>query len=157
MGLSPATHRFSQTFALLAQRAEASVVHSPPWLRKCVVAILLLGVCLLSAMEMKYSWIESRFFAMEAARVNYKLAPGPNRSIEYPDAGPYDLQLGYSMQPTFLERLRSEGYSIEEQARDSGWSLLLARLGIYPIYHEKNQAGLGYCYQWRNSIYFFRG
>ena len=114
------------------------------------------SIVLLVAAEMEFSWIESRFFAAEAAKVSYKLAPGPSRSIRYPDAGPYDLQRGYSMQPAFLDRLRGEGYSIEEQARDSGWSLLLARLGVYPIYHEKNQAGLDIVDDRGGSLYSFR-
>jgi membrane peptidoglycan carboxypeptidase len=155
MGSSPATHWLSQTFAFLAQRAEASVVESPRWLRKGAVAILLLSIVLLVTTEMKFSWIESRFFA-EAAKVSYTLAPGPSGSIRYPDAGPSDLQRGYSNLPVFLGRLRDQGYSIEEQARDSGWSLLLERLGVYPIYHEKNQAGLDIVDHRGGSLYSFR-
>jgi membrane peptidoglycan carboxypeptidase len=105
---------------------------------------------------MKFSWIESRFFAAEASKAHYSLAPGPSGSIRYPAAGPYDLQRGYSTLPLYLDRLRGAGYSIEEQARDSGWSLTLARLGVYPIYHEKDKAGLDIVDQRGRSLYSFR-
>jgi membrane peptidoglycan carboxypeptidase len=154
--LSPAAHRLSRTFALPAQGGDALVDESPRWFRKGAAAIFLLGIGLLVAGEMKFSWLESRFFAAEASRVNYKLASGPSERIRYPDAGPYDLQRGYSILPVFFDRLRGEDYSIEEQARDSGWSLLLARQGVYPIYHEKNQAGLDIVDSRGATVYSFR-
>jgi membrane peptidoglycan carboxypeptidase len=55
-----------------------------------------------------------------------------------------------------LDRLCGEDYSIEEQARDSGVSLFLARLGVYPIYHEKDQAGLDIVDRNGGSLYSFR-
>jgi membrane peptidoglycan carboxypeptidase len=154
MGSFPAAHRLSDTFVLLAQRAEASVVESSRW-RWTGAAVLLLSVGFLAA-EMKFSWIESRFFAAEAAKINYRVSAGPSGSIRYPDAGPYDLRLGYSMMPEFLNRLRGEGYGIEDQARDSRRSLFLSRLGVYPIYHEKNQAGLDIVDHQGVSLYQFR-
>jgi membrane peptidoglycan carboxypeptidase len=156
MGSFPAAHRLSHSFVLLAQRAEASVIDSSRWRWTSAAAILLLSISLLAATEMKFCWIESRFFAAEAAKINYRVSPGPSASIRYPDAGPYDLRLGYSMMPEFLNRLRGERYSIEEQARDSRRSLLLARLGVYPIYHEKNQAGLDIVDHRGVGLYQFR-
>jgi membrane peptidoglycan carboxypeptidase len=156
MGSSPAPHWLSDTFARLTQRAEAHVIWSSRWLRKGTAAVLLFGTGLLVATEMKFSWIESGFFAATASKVSHTLAPGPSGRILYPDAGPYDLQLGYSTIPAYLDRLRGEDFSIEEQARDSDVSLSLARLGIYPIYHEKNQAGLDIIDRNGGSLYSFR-
>lgn len=156
MGSLPAAHRLSHSFVLLARRAEASVIESSRWRWMVAAAILLLSFSLLVATETKYSWIESRFFAAEAAKIGYKVSPGPSGSIRYPDAGPYDLRLGYATMPAFLERLRGEGYSIEQQARDSRRSLLLASLGFYPIYHEKNQTGLDIADHRGVSLYQFR-
>ena len=44
--------------------------------------------------------------------------------------------------PRFQARLQAAGYQLTAQARDSALSLTLARFGLYPIYHEKTQAGL---------------
>ena len=102
MGSSPAAHWISQAFALLTQRAEVPVVLDlPRWRRKCALVVFLLATGLLMAAEMKFSWIESRFFAAEASKASYKLAPGSSRSIRYPAAGPYDLQRGYSTLPAY--------------------------------------------------------
>jgi hypothetical protein len=151
-----AGRRFARTFALLTERIEVPAVESSRWRRKFTVAILFFGISLLIATEMKFAWIESHLFAAEVAKMSFELAPGPSEKIRYPDAGPYDLRRGYSMLPAFLGRLRGEGYSIEEQARVSGASLLLARLGVYPIYHEKNQAGLDIVDHRGDSLYLFR-
>jgi hypothetical protein len=53
-------------------------LESSRWLRKGTVAFLLLSFVLLLAAEMKFSWIECRFFAAEAAQVSYKVAAGPS-------------------------------------------------------------------------------
>jgi membrane peptidoglycan carboxypeptidase len=156
VGLSPANALFSRLITPPAQRAEASFAKAPRRLGKRAITVVLLSIGLLAASEMKFSWIESRFFAAQASRLRFALAPGPSASIRYPAAGPYDLQRGYSSLPAFLDRLRNENYTIEEQARDSGSSLLLARLGVYPIYHEKNQAGLDIVDQRGGVLYSFR-
>jgi membrane peptidoglycan carboxypeptidase len=156
MGSSPTDHWFWQAFGLRAQTAEAPVVESSRWRRKCALAFFLLGIGVLTATEMKSSWIESRFFAAGASKASYKLAPGSSSSIRYPAAGPYDLQRGYATLPAYLNRLGGEGYSVQEQARDSDSALLLDRLGIYPIYHEKNQAGLDIVDDRGGSLYSFR-
>lgn len=156
MGLSPANALLSRLFTLPAQPTEASSAKVPRRLGKGAISVVLLGIGLLVASEMKFSWIESRFFAAQASRLRYKMAPGPSASIHYPDGGPYDLERGYSTLPAFLDHLRTENFTIEEQARDSGSSLLLARFGVYPIYHEKNQAGLDIVDQRSGVLYSFR-
>src|ERR1700740_3746984 len=115
MGLAPSDHWFSQTFALLTQRAEAAVMETSRWRRKCALALFLPAAGLLIGAEIKLNWIESRFLAAEASKVNYTLAPGPSGSIRYPAAGPYDIQRGYAILPAYLYRLSREGYSIQEQ------------------------------------------
>lgn len=120
-----------------------------------VLAVLLAGG-LLAVTEAKFSWIEARIFAAEASRTRFVLAPGPSTRIGYPEAGPYDLRRGYSSLPLFLEHLDGEGFRIEEQARDSGAALFLDRLGIYPIYHEKSQAGIEIADEAGRSLYGFQ-
>lgn len=113
-------------------------------------------ISLLLAVEMKSSWLESRFFAREAAKISYSVAAGPSRSVEYPQGGPFDRQRGYSLLPAFLNRLRGEGYRIEKQARNSPWSVRFTHWGIYPVYHEKNDAGLDISDRGGMSLYSFR-
>lgn len=155
MGLSPEVHHLPWLFARQQQHAK-KVRALPNGRRKGMWVVLLLSIGLLAATEAKFSWIEARFFAAEAAQVRFELAPGPSRSIGYPRAGPYDQQRGYSEMPVLLDRLHGEGYDIEEQARDSGTSLFLDHLGIYPIYHEKSQAGIEITDDEGRSLYSFR-
>ena len=117
---------------------------------------LLLTTGLIVALEMKFSWIQSRLFSAEAAKVRYSVVEGPSQSIAYPEGGPLDRQRGYSSLPAFLDRLHGEGYRIEEQARNSPWSMLLTHWGIYPVYHEKSAAGLDIGDRKGRSIYSFR-
>ncbi|TWW09553.1 glycosyl transferase family 51 [Planctomyces bekefii] len=67
---------------------------------------------------------------------------GPSSDILFPENGPYDVTLGYSMLPGMLERLSKKGFEIEAQSRFSPMLLRYARSGVSPIYKEKQQAGL---------------
>ncbi len=62
--------------------------------------------------------------------------------MEHPPQGPYDQRLGFSDLHRFVSRLQASGYRIDAQARDTSTSIALTRLGVFPIYREKNQAGL---------------
>lgn len=156
MGSSPKAHRLPQLFARERQGTRELVVASAYGRGKVALAILLLSVGLLAVTEAKFSWIEARLVAVEVSKVHYELAPGPSGRIVYPEGGPYDMRRGYSNLSTFLERLHGEGYDIEEQARDSSTSLLLERLGVYPIYHEKDQAGIDIADDAGRSLYGFQ-
>src|SRR5260370_219414 len=92
--------------------------------------------------EVRTSWLESHTFAAIATRVAYRVRSGPSSSISFPRAGPYDERLGYSRIPDFVTRAHLDGYVVSAQARDSMSYMTLTRLGVYPIYHEKTQAGL---------------
>jgi membrane peptidoglycan carboxypeptidase len=102
--------------------------------------IFLLAILLL--LEMKSSWLESRVFAAIAGRLTFSVEQGASDAIPYSGAGPYDDRLGYSHLPKFLTQLESSGFRLESQARESKMYLFLSKLQIYPIYHEKAQAGL---------------
>jgi len=96
----------------------------------------------LVALELHSSWLEAHVLAATARSMKFFVAPGPSRAIHYPGAGPYDHRLGYADLPRFVRRVEASGYRVTAQARDSTLYLLLTRLGLYPVYHEKNQAGL---------------
>ena len=56
--------------------------------------------------------------------------------------GPTTSVWAFSELPGFISRLHARGYRINAQARDTKTSIALTHLGLFPIYHEKNQAGL---------------
>ena len=138
-GVSPASDWFSRRFARVAQRVEAP---RRSWRGPLAGGVAVLAVASLAAVEMKTSWAESRVLARMARKLTFTVAAGPSDRISFPDAGPYDRRLGYAMLPAWIHRLENEGYVIEQQARVSESAMRLARFGIYPIYREKNQAGI---------------
>src|ERR1700709_1959989 len=74
--------------------------------------------------------------------VAFTLADGASNSIRFPASGPYDLRLGYALEPSFEERLTARGFAVSSQARDSARMLALADDGLFLPYDEKDQAGL---------------
>ncbi len=102
------------------------------------------GVTIVTAavLEVKNSWIESGVFREADRHLSYQLGEGKSASIHYPGDGPYDWTLGYARIPAFLPRLEGRGYRIEAQAHSSELFASLSRLGLYPIYAQKDQAGL---------------
>jgi membrane peptidoglycan carboxypeptidase len=109
-----------------------------------VAIAVVAGVTIATAvgLELKNSWIESGVFREADRHLSYQLADGKSASIHYPGAGPYDWTLGYARLPAFLPRLEANGYRIEAQAHSSDLLASLSRLGLYPVYRQKDQAGL---------------
>jgi membrane peptidoglycan carboxypeptidase len=109
------------------------------------LAIISLIVCALLAallVELKTSWLQARLLAAAARRATYSVEPGPSPSVLYPASAPYTDRLGYSRLPVFLAGLNRAGYEVTAQARASSFSERLSKLGLFPIYREKPQAGL---------------
>ena len=102
------------------------------------------GVTIVTAivLELKYSWIESRVFREADRHLSYQLAEGKSASIHYPGDGPYDWALGYARIPEFLPRLEAKGFAIEAQAHSSELLASFSRFGLYPVYQQKDRAGL---------------
>lgn len=92
--------------------------------------------------EMRTSALQARFFSGVAGELGAALATGPAPEPLIPSAGPYDHRLGYTRLPAMLERLDTSGYRVAAQARPSGRHRNLVRSGLFPIYDEKDQAGL---------------
>jgi membrane peptidoglycan carboxypeptidase len=119
-----------------------------PWLKNNRVQkaayVLVAGVAIVTAvaLELKSSWIQSRIFHETDRHLSYQLADGKSRSIRYPSGGPYDWALGYARIPDFLPHLEAKGYRIEAQADSSELLVSLTGIGLYPVYRQKDQAGL---------------
>jgi len=103
-----------------------------------------IGVLAIAAviLELRNSWLESLVFPTADRHLTYRVTDGPSNAIHYPAAGPYDWTLGYARMPVLLLRLQAAGYHVEAQAQDSKLYSILADTGVYPIYHQKDQAGL---------------
>jgi membrane peptidoglycan carboxypeptidase len=105
-----------------------------------LVALLLAGY--LGWDEYRSSERQALYFSQLVRRVSCRLGPGPSPAPLLSPNGPYDQRLGYAGLPQMTRLLEANGFVVEEQARASETMQELTRLGIFPIYREKTQAGL---------------
>src|SRR6266851_406154 len=110
--------------------------------RRVILAgcLVLLGLAVYA--ESRTSYLEAMLFSHLNSGMNVALQPGPSESIRFPKSGPYDERLGYSQLPEFITSLTERRYAVDNAAR---WSPRLASFvhkGAFPIYPEKDQAGL---------------
>ncbi len=110
----------------------------------------------LPATELRSSWLQSRILTAISHRMTFAVLPGPSESIRYTRSGPYDERLGYSRIPEFVQRIESRGYKIEAQARPSNMYVAMTDLGVFPIYREKDDAGLEILDRDGKPMYEFR-
>jgi membrane peptidoglycan carboxypeptidase len=104
--------------------------------------LVVVGLVALITRELLSSALEAKYLARTAQQMTWQVLPGPSTCIRYPNQGPYDLRLGYSKLPDYLERLQTAGWQIDEQARISIQMARAADFGLFLPYHEKDQAGL---------------
>ena len=110
-------------------------------LRICLLVILLMALAAL-VFEMRTSWLQSYLLPPYAKSLTWQVADGTSDAIEFPAAGPYDQRLGYAALGRFTTRLNERGYAVTAQSRFSTPLLDYSRLGLFPPYREKSQAGL---------------
>ncbi|MDP1532332.1 MAG: transglycosylase domain-containing protein, partial [Rubrivivax sp.] len=104
--------------------------------------ILALGLAALVAWELLSSALEAKYLARTAQKMTWQMRTGPSERIRYPGQGPYDIRLGYSKLPDYLQRLDKAGWQIDQQAHITIQMARVADLGLFLPYHEKDQAGL---------------
>jgi membrane peptidoglycan carboxypeptidase len=92
--------------------------------------------------EIQTSKFQSEYISSISKQLSYKLDNGPSSSIRFPQYGPYDERLGYTLLPEVIPRLEKSGYAIAAQASSSPMMTQLVDDGLFAIYHEKTQAGL---------------
>lgn len=125
---------------------------SPPppvrrrWWR-LIGGLLFLAVCAalgaLIAEELRSSRWQAHYLAPIAAEVGFTVEPGAaDTMLRAPESGPYDIRLGYTQMPAFLGRLGERGFRVTHQARPSPRLVELSDLGLFPVYREKDSAGL---------------
>ena len=110
--------------------------------RIAVAVVAAVTIVTAVGLELKNSWIESEVSREADRHLTYRLTEGKSASIHYPGAGPYDWTLGYARIPKFLPRLEAHGYRIVAQAHSSEWLASFSGFGLYPVYQQKDQAGL---------------
>ncbi len=108
------------------------------------VALVVIGLVVTKLVrdEVKTSKYQARYLSSISEQLSFKLVSGPSTSIRYPEYGPYDERLGYTLLPDVIERLESTGFSVTSQAYVSPMMTELADYGLFTVYHEKSQAGL---------------
>jgi membrane peptidoglycan carboxypeptidase len=110
--------------------------------RWVLLACALLVIGWVAWQEMRTSHLQAMLFTRLADSMTFGVSDGPSKAIAFPKSGPYDNRLGYVALPEFINALTAHRYAIESQAQ---WSPGLARFvtdGGFPIYPEKDQAGL---------------
>ena len=106
------------------------------------VAVAILTVAAVAWLEVRTSFLQSRYFSALARELTFRVEPGPSPSWRAPRAAPYDTRLGYARLPAFLDRAQAAGFRVEEQARVSPRLAEITGRGLAAIYREKVQAGL---------------
>ncbi|MEW6589623.1 MAG: transglycosylase domain-containing protein [Pseudomonadota bacterium] len=104
--------------------------------------ILTLTLAALVAWELLSSALEAKYLAKTAQKMTWQMRTGTSDRIRYPGQGPYDIRLGYSKLPDYLQRLDKAGWQIDQQAHITIQMARVADLGLFLPYHEKDQAGL---------------
>ncbi len=106
------------------------------------ILLLTVGIVGLIAWELLSSAVEAKYLAKTAQKMTWKMQDGPSTRIRYPGEGPYDIRLGYSKLPDYLQRLDKAGWKIDQQAKITVQMARVSDLGLFLPYHEKDHAGL---------------
>jgi membrane peptidoglycan carboxypeptidase len=102
--------------------------------------VLILSTLLIT--EIRTSRIQAWYFYSFARDLSFSMEPGPAKESLIAPEGPYDRRLGYTHLPLFIQHLSDRGYRVTAQARASAEMHHLTSYGIYPVYYQKDQAGL---------------
>jgi len=108
-----------------------------------LLLLVLLEAAIFVVVEARTSYyVQSPLLSRLASAMTFTTAPGPSPHIRFPESGPFDQRLGYTQLPQWLDRLQRRGYVIEQQAVISPQMQQAVDRGLFPIYSEKQQAGL---------------
>lgn len=110
-----------------------------------LVGCAVIGIVVTSLVkkEVQTSKYQARYLSEISKQLSSELKPGHSSAIRYPDHGPYDQRLGYTLLSDEIARLEKAGYSVTTQASISPMmTRLVDDYGLFPIYQEKTRAGL---------------
>jgi len=118
----------------------------------CVV--IGIAVTTLVKKEVQTSKYQARYLSAISKQLSSELKPGHSSAIRYPDHGPYDQRLGYTLLSDEIARLEKSGYNVTTQASISPMmSRLVDDYGLFPIYQEKTRTGLRIVDQANQTIF----
>jgi hypothetical protein len=135
----PVSARFSM------RAASAGWRHLPAAIMVMRIPVLICCLALLgwaASIEMRTSHLQADLFTRLDHDINFTVPAGPSDAIAFPKDGPYDERLGYAELPKFTAALLAHRYAIDSQAKWSPGLMHFVDLGGFPIYHEKDSAGL---------------
>jgi membrane peptidoglycan carboxypeptidase len=109
-----------------------------------IVSVILISFVVVNIVrqEIATSKYQAHYLSEITKRLSFKLNPGSSKSIRYPNYGPYDQRLGYTLIPDSINKLEKAGFNISAQASSSPMMNKLSGYGLFPIYQEKTRAGL---------------
>ena len=94
------------------------------------------------AFELQTSWLQSELFSSVGRELTYSIEDGHHQRAFRPSTGPHNERLGYVDLDGFAERLDARGFDLVRQAGLSPRHWRFVQAGGYPIFREKNRAGL---------------
>lgn len=109
-----------------------------------LAGLLIVGIVVVKFVreEVETSRYQARYLSGIGKQISFKLEKGPSSSIRYPEYGPYDQRMGYTLLPEAVDRMTKVGFSVSAQAVSSPMLTQLIDDGFFAIYPEKTQAGL---------------
>ncbi|MEC4749687.1 transglycosylase domain-containing protein [Methylomicrobium sp. Wu6] len=109
-----------------------------------LAGLLIVGIVVVKFVreEVETSRYQARYLSDIGKQISFKLEKGPSSSIRYPEYGPYDQRMGYTLLHEAVERMTKGGFAVSAQAVSSPMLTQLVDDGFFSIYHEKTQAGL---------------
>jgi len=99
-------------------------------------------VLAVGAFELQTSWLQSELFSSIGRELTFDIENGHHERAYRPETGPHNRRLGYVDLDNFAERLDVSGFDLTRQAGLSSRHWQFAQAGGYPIFKDKNRAGL---------------
>lgn len=111
-------------------------------LARGIMAASGLVVLAVGAFELQTSWLQSELMSSIGRELTFDVDEGPHRHAYWPKSGPHNERLGYVDLDDFATRLDARGFELTRQAGLSPRHWQFVQAGGYPIFKEKNRAGL---------------
>ncbi|MGI9490422.1 MAG: transglycosylase domain-containing protein, partial [Geminicoccaceae bacterium] len=111
-------------------------------LARGITAAAGLVVLAVGAFELQTSWLQSELFSSIGRELTFDVGEGRHQRAFWPKSGPHNERLGYIDLDDFGERLEARGFDLTRQAGLSPRHWQFVQAGGYPIFEEKNRAGL---------------
>jgi len=116
--------------------------HISRLLARGIASSAILILLAVAAFEFQTSWLQSELFSSLGRELIFDVKDGRHPRAHHPTSGPHNQRLGYSELDGFAERLDQRGFDLTKQAGLSPKHWQFVEIGGYPLFQEKNRAGL---------------